>query len=114
MAVDFVPENGNMFIIIHNEVDIGLRDITISFNQELKGAKGRVLNELNIFKNLTFLRAGREIEVFAGRADHFIESLKNERVIVTVSLRLPGKKKIQYKIEHNLSIYTDLPQIINE
>lgn len=114
MAVDFVPENGNMFIIIHNEVDIGVRDITISFNQELKGAKGMVLNDLNIFKNLTFLTAGREFEVFAGRADQFIESLKNVCVIVTVSLKLPGKKKIQYKIIHDLSIYTDLPQIINE
>ena len=114
MIVDFVPDNGNMFIIIHNEVDIGMRDITISFNQELKGAKGRVLNGLNIFENLSFLAAGREIEIFAGRVDHFLESLKNERVIVTVTLQLPGKKKFQYSIKHDLSIYTDLPQIINK
>lgn len=114
VIVDFVPDNGNMFIIIHNEVDIGMRDITISFNQELKGAKGRVLNGLNIFENLSFLAAGREIEIFAGRVDHFLESLKNERVIVTVTLQLPGKKKFQYSIKHDLSIYTDLPQIINK
>ncbi len=114
VVVDFLPENGNMFINIHNEIDVGVRNVKISFNQNLTGARGRALNDLNVFKNLTYLAAGREIEIFAGRADHFISMLKNKKVVVSVSLMLPDNKKTKYSIEHNLSIYTDLPQIINE
>lgn len=114
VVVDFVPENGNMFITIHNQVDVGMKKISISFNQKLTGARGRTLNEMNIFKNLSYLAAGREIEIFANRADHFLSALKNNQVIAQVSLTLPSNKNIKYSITHDLSIYSDLSQIINE
>jgi len=114
VIVDFISVNGNMFITIHNEVDVGMRDISISFNQKLTGPSGKNLNEINLFKNISFLAAGREFEVFAGRADRFIDSLKDTKIKVNVSLKLPGQKKYSYSIEHDLSIYIDLPQIINK
>lgn len=114
LSVDFVSEAGKMFILIQNEVHVGLREVSVLFDQKLIGPSGKSLNNLNIFKNLSYLSAGRKIEIFAGRTDIFLNSLKNSIIEVTLSMKLPNGKKLRYCIEHDLSIYTDLPQIIKQ
>ncbi|MDZ7720116.1 MAG: hypothetical protein U5K72_14975 [Balneolaceae bacterium] len=115
LAVDFIPENGLMFVIIANYESFPLRECKISFSETLPTADGEKLNHLNIFKNLTYLSPGRKIRIFTGNLSSFLNSLREKKIVtVTIKYQLPDGKKTAYSIKHNLSIYDDLPQIINE
>lgn len=115
LAVDFIPEKGLMFVIIANYEAFPLRDIKISFSETLPTIEGKKLNHLNIFKNLAYLSPGRKIRIPAGGIRSILSSLReNKSVTISINYRLPDGKKTAYSIKHNLSIYEDLPQIINE
>lgn len=115
LAVDFIPENGLMFVIIANYESFPLRDCKISFSETLPTVKGEKLNHLNIFKHLTYLSPGRKICILAGETSSVLSSLREDKVVtISIKYRLPDGKKTAYSIKHNLSIYEDLPQIINE
>lgn len=115
LAVDFVPENGLLFVIIANYEAFPLRDCKISFSETLPTIEGKKLNHLNIFKNLAYLSPGRKIRIPLGEASSVLSSLKENKIVtISINYRLPDGKKTAYSIKHNLSIYEDLPQIINE
>lgn len=115
LSVDFIPENGLMFVIIANYEAFPLRECKISFSETLPTADGEKLNHLNIFQNLTYLSPGRKIRIFAGNLSSFLSSLREKKIVtVTIKYQLPDGKKTAYSIKHNLSIYDDLPQIINK
>lgn len=115
LAVDFIPENGLMFVIIANYETFPLRECKISFSETLPSPNAKKLNHLNIFKNLTYLSPARKIRVFAGETSSFLSSLREKKIVtVNIKYQLPDGKKTTYSIKHNLSIYEDLPQIINE
>lgn len=115
LVVDFIPENGFMFVIIANYETFPLRDCKISFSETLPTVNGEKLNHLNVFKNLTYLSPGRKIRILVGETSSVLSSLsKNKIVTISINYRLPDGKKTAYSIKHNLSIYEDLPQIINE
>lgn len=115
LSVDFIPENGLMFVIIANYETFPLRDCKISFSETLPTFNGKKLNHLNIFKNLTYLSPGRKIRVLAGETSSVVDNLSEKKMVtISIKYRLPDGKKTAYSIKHNLSIYEDLPQIINE
>lgn len=111
--MDFVPDNGLMFIIIANYEAFALRNCRISFSQTLPTVGGEKLNHLKIFRNLEYLAAGRRIPVFAGETISFLSSLREKKVAVHIKYKLPDGANKSYSINHDLSIYEDLPQIIN-
>lgn len=114
LVVDFIPENGLMFVIIANHETFPLRNCKISFSETLPTVNGEKLNHLNIFKNLTYLSPGRKIRVFVGETSSLLHSLRKRKIIsVGIQYLLPDGKETAYSIKHNLSIYEDLPQIIN-
>lgn len=114
LSVDFFPKNGEMFIQITNLESYALRDIAIQFNQPIPGPSGDPINRLNIFKNLKYLAPGRLIDVYAGRLDYFLQKLKHTSITVRIRLRSSGGKRRTFTIEHDLSIYTDLPYKIEK
>lgn len=109
LSVDFSPRKGEMFIQITNLESFALRDIAIQFNQPIPGPSGDCINGLNIFKNLKYLAPARTIDVYAGRLDYFLQKLKDTSITVRIRLRSSDGKRRTLTIEHDLSIYTDLP-----
>lgn len=101
-----------MFVVIASYEPFALRNCKILFSQTLPAVKGKKLNHLNIFRNLTYLAPGRQIPVFAGETSSFLESLRQKKISVTVKHKMPDGSSQGYSINHNLSIYEDLPQII--
>lgn len=115
LVVDFIPENGLLFVIIANYEAFPLRDCKISFSRTLPTVQNKKLNHLNIFKHLSYLSPGRKIRILAGETSTVLTGLGDSKIVtVSIKYRLPDGKKTAYSIKHNLSIYEDLPQIINE
>lgn len=113
LSVDFIPDNGLMFVIIANYQSFALRNCRISFSQTLPTVDGKKLNHLKIFRNLEYLAPGRRIPVFVGEPVTFLESLRDKKITVQIKYKLPDGANKSYSINHDLSIYEDLPQIIN-
>lgn len=111
LIVDILPIDGIMFVRLLNLEPYPLKKVTIEFNQPLPGPGGRPLNDLNIFQRLRYLAPGREIDVPAGRDATFLKSLRNPVLQISIRLQLPKQRTHKYTIEHDLSIYEDLPLI---
>lgn len=114
LSVDFIPDNGLMFVIIANYETFALRNCRISFSQTLPTVDGKKLNHLKVFKSLDYLAPGRRIPVFVGESISFLEFLRDKKITIHIKYKLPDGASKSYSINHDLSIYEDLPQILNK
>ncbi|MFP4095021.1 MAG: hypothetical protein ACLFUB_11080 [Cyclobacteriaceae bacterium] len=114
LVVDFELREGLMFLLIQNFGPTVAREVRISFNQAILVLNAeKKLNELNIFRKLRYLAPYKTIEVFLDPASLFLLKLKDKEVAIKLSYQDAQGKTVTEEIIHDLSIYTDLPILLN-
>lgn len=123
--VDFEPRGSLFFLVLKNNSPIAATNLTFNFNKPLIGLIGiddpkklddraRDLRTINLFSNLTYLAPGREILVFLDRTDTFLARLGKDLLVkVDISFHNEEGNNFKKTIRHDLSIYLDLPYIID-
>lgn len=114
-SVDFRLKEERVFLLIQNFSPQAAHDVNISFSQDLLINGDRSLEGLSIFSKLRYLAPYKEIEIFLDPVERFFRQLEDAETVIEVGLDFWGSDRKQYKtrITHDLTIYQDLPTIIN-
>ena len=113
VIVDFIFEQGLLFVEIANLGDKPALDVSVKFSPSFKILNGeRTISSLQLFKRLRFLAPRRRIRAFIGEVTSFFTRFNGDTV-VTVNLSYLSETggKIRRTIVHDLGIYRDLPYL---
>lgn len=109
VIVDFVFDDGLLFLRLQNIGGKPARDVSVSFDREIADPRGdRLLNDLSLFKSLRFLAPGKAIDVFVATSAAYFRAEQPTEIRATVKYLDSGGKPRRGHIDHDLSIYADL------
>ena len=109
VIVEFLFENGLLFISVNNIGDRPALNISVKFNQKITGLGGsKDFAELALFKNIEFLGPGREITTFLDRSGSYFTRQEPTRILARVTYSDFEKQGYERTIKHDLEIYRDL------
>lgn len=112
VIVDFIFNDGLLYIAVKN---IGVRPaykVSTQFDQEIRGVAGeKNISDLALFKCIEFLPPQKEIRTFLDSSASYFE--RNEPVMISTRISYQDSRKRRYvnKIDHNLEIYKDIGYI---
>ncbi|MBW2441116.1 MAG: hypothetical protein JRH12_11615 [Deltaproteobacteria bacterium] len=112
VIVDFIFNDGLLYIAVKN---IGVRPayrVSTQFDQEIRGVAGeKNISDLALFKCIEFLPPQKEIRTFLDSSASYFE--RNEPVMISTRISYQDYLKRRYvnKINHNLEIYKDIGYI---
>ena len=114
VIVDFIFEEGLLFIAIHN---IGLQpayDISVQFKPKLTGIpaeKKKKISDIALFKQISFMPPDKQIRAFLDSSESFFS--RNEPTKIVTHIRFENEKgnRFHNAITHNLEIYRDIGYI---
>ncbi|MBW2479635.1 MAG: hypothetical protein JRF38_06565 [Deltaproteobacteria bacterium] len=112
VIVDFIFNDGLLYIAVKN---IGVRPayrVSTQFDQEIRGVAGeKNISDLALFKCIEFLPPQKEIRTFLDSSASYFE--RNEPVMISTRISYQDYRKRRYvnKINHNLEIYKDIGYI---
>ena len=112
VIVDFIFNDGLLYIAVKN---IGVRPaykVSTQFDQEIRGVAGeKNISDLALFKCIEFLPPQKEIRTFLDSSASYFE--RNEPVMISTRISYQDSRKRRYvnKIDHNLDIYKDIGYI---
>jgi hypothetical protein len=120
VILDFIFEDGLLFISIKNLSDEPAFKISFIFEPPIKGLNGtKSISSLPLFKNIEFLAPHKEIKIFLDSSHSYLapKSSKTDRVgrpekiSVKVSYRNTRGEKVTGTIKHDLGIYKEIGYI---
>ncbi len=109
VIVDFVFEEGVLFVAVQNIGDQPAQRVHISFEPQFKGLGGTVsIPELAMFRNIEFLAPARSIRTFLDSSAAYFARHEPEQISVTISYLDRSGQKFSATIRHDLAIYRDI------
>jgi hypothetical protein len=109
VIVDFVFENGLLYIAVENIGDSPAYNVSVSFDHQLQGAEGsKPINEMALFNDLAFLPSGKKIVAFLESATSYFRRGQPTEVTVRVVFHDRWGRRRVNRIRHNLEVYRDL------
>ena len=113
VIVDFEYNDGLLSIVIENIGNEPAYDTAIRFNKKIWGMqKTKDISSLEIFRSLKFLPPGKKINILVDSFQSYLLHKQPMNVSVHVLFRSKAKQTFQNVIQHNLSIYKDLPRTV--
>ena len=112
VIVDFIFNDGQLYIAVKN---IGARPafkVSTQFDKEIRGVAGeKKISGLALFKSIEFLPPQKEIRTFLDSSASYFE--RNEPLMVSTRISYEDSRRKRYvnKIDHNLEIYKDIGYI---
>lgn len=115
VILDFEYDNNNglLFVVIENIGVSSAYKISVKFNKEMTGIQGeKKITEMNIFKYLEFLPPRKKIRIFVDGFSSYL--IREQPLSITTTILYSNKNNQKFRdlIEHNLSIYKDLIDIL--
>lgn len=109
VIVDFIFEEGMLFIAVTNIGATPAQRVQVEFNPSFKGLGGSTsIPELPLFRNIEFLAPSRSIRTLLDSSTAFFARGEPERIAVTVSYCDRDGREFRATIHHDLSIYRDI------
>lgn len=109
VIVDFVFDQGALFIEIEN---IGTRpafEVRVDFSHKLIGIGGTVeVSALPLFSSLEFLPGGKKISAFLDTSESYFRSGQPTQITARVTYKDARDTKLTQTIRHNLEIYRNI------
>ncbi len=112
VIVDFIFNDGQLYIAVKN---IGARPafkVSTQFDKEIRGVAGeKKISGLALFKSIEFLPPQKEIRTFLDSSASYFD--RNEPLMVSTRISYEDSRRKRYvnKIDHNLEIYKDIGYI---
>ena len=72
----------------------------------------KAINDLAVFRSLEFIPPGREFRILVGSAATYFSTKQPTRFTAVITYSDGGKNSYSETINHDLSIYADLPHAL--
>ena len=108
VIVDFIFDDGLLFITVKNISDQPAYRVSTSFDPPLCGVEGKKIWEMELFRNIEFLAPRKEIMTFFDTAASFFRREGPTMITVNLSYRDTAGRKYSATIRHDLAIYRDI------
>ena len=109
VIVDFVFEQGLLFVKLQNITDKPARRVRVTFDQEILGLGGaKAISKMCLFRNIEFFAPGKQISAFVDTSESYFRRGQPTQISATVQYLDSEGKKHSGEIRHDLRIYADL------
>lgn len=109
VIVDFVFEDGLLFIAIKNLSDNPAYDVSVMFNKKLTGVEGtKEISALPLFRNLSFLAPHKEIIAFLDTSASYFRRRQPTNIRATIAYRDASGAPRKSVVRHDLTIYKEI------
>ena len=109
VILDVRFERGLLYMSVKNIGDDPVYDVSVEFDKAIRGIGGkRVISDLPLFRELSFLAPQKEIETFLDSSGAYFARDEPKRFTARISYQDSEGKRHQTKITHNLEIYEDI------
>jgi hypothetical protein len=112
VIVDFIFDNGLLFISVENIGAKPAYKVSTKFDKEIVGVEGKKkISELALFKCIEFLPPKKQIKIFLDSSASYFS--RNEPLIISAQISYENSRQKRYfnKIDHNLEIYKEIGYI---
>ncbi len=108
VIVDFVFDDGLLFISISNISDQPAYKVSVKFDCKICGLGGKDICALPLFRNIEFLAPHKTITTFLDSSGSYFSSGRPTKVSARISYQdFQGAKKVA-TIKHDLEIYREI------
>ncbi len=112
VIVDFLFDDGALFIAVENIGDAPALKISTRFSAPIHGVEGRVhINAMALFTNIEFLAPRKAITTFLDTSAAYFGRDEPRKLTVLISYRDAARKKYATTVHHDLNIYADIGYI---
>ncbi|MBL1212230.1 MAG: hypothetical protein HND52_02630 [Ignavibacteriae bacterium] len=109
VILDFIFEDGLLYIAIKNIGRKPAYKISINFEQRFRGVEGgKIISELPLFKLIEFMPPGKEIKTFLDSSSAYFAREEPEQISAEVNYQNIKSAKYRTTIVHNLGIYKEI------
>ena len=109
IIVDFVFEDGLLFIAIKNLSASPAYDVAVAFNKKFTGVEGtREISALPLFRNLAFLAPHKEIVAFLDTSASYFRRRQPTNIRATITYRDASGATCKSVVRHDLTIYKEI------
>ena len=114
VIVDFIFDNGLLFISIENIGDRPALDVTTQFDPKFAGLNGnREISAMPLFRNIEFLAPHKSIRTLLDSSSAYFSRNEPARISARISYHDSSRKRYTVTIHHNLEIYRDISYVVN-
>jgi hypothetical protein len=112
VIVDFIFDDGALFIAVENIGDAPALKVKTSFSAPIHGVEGRVhINAMALFANIEFLAPHKSIRTFLDTSAAYFRRDEPRKIAVQISYRDTANKLHRTTVHHDLNIYADIGYI---
>ena len=112
VIVDFIFNDGLLYIAVKNIGLLPAFNVSTQFNKEIVGVAGKKkISELALFKCIEFLPPQKEIRTFLDSSVSYFGRKEPVTVSTRISYQDFREKRYVNKIDHNLEIYKEIGYI---
>ena len=109
MIVDFVFEEGLLYVSLQNVGDVPAYDVRAGFDPPFHGLGGEQdASRLRMFRHTPFLGPRRTIRSFLDRSAAYFAREEPRSIAVSITYRDVGRRQHRRTIHHDLAVYEDL------
>ena len=113
--VDFIFDDGLIFILIKNNGSNPVFNVSVKFSSRLTGVNGlKEITSINLFKNIEFLAPQKEIRTFLDTSESYFNRKQPTKITTDIFYRDIQNKIHEVVIKHDLEIYKDIGYIIKK
>ena len=110
VILDFVFDDGLLFVSLANIGDSPATDVVVEFDKPVRAANGEELGNMGLFRRLTFLAPRKEIVAFVDSSAAYFARGEPAEITATIRWSEQGESR-SAKIPHDLGVYRDLPYV---
>ncbi len=112
VIVDFIFDEGKLFISIENLGDAPALRVRTTFSAPIHGVMGvKYINAMALFENIEFLAPRKAIKTFLDSSAAYFARDEPCRITARIAYRDSANKPHQTTVHHDLSIYADIGYI---
>jgi hypothetical protein len=108
VIVDFIFEDGVLFVALSNLGARPARNVSVAFEPKFHGADGLNVASMALFKNVEFLAPHKTITTLLDSSAAYFARGEPTRIAATISYVSADGTKCRETIHHDLEIYRDL------
>ena len=109
VIVDFVFEDGMLFIAVSNIGSQPAQRVQIAFDPPFKGLGGTAaIPDLPLFRNIEFLAPSRSIQTLLDSSTAYFARREPEQITATITYYDRAGQEFSCTIRHHLGIYRDI------
>jgi len=112
VIVDFIFENGMLYIALINIGKAPACHVTVEFNREIRGVEGsKIISQMPLFRSLEFMPPQKKIVTFIDTSASYFQREQPSEIQSTITFKDRRGKSFVNRINHNLDVYRDIGYI---